>query len=521
MPTQKTYGVERRTFLKYMASLAAVPLLDRQVEGRVTRQPKFTAYPFSLGVASGEPSHDGFVIWTRLAPKPYEGGGMPPEFVEVQWQIAHDEAMTQPVASGAAIATPQLAHAVHVELRGLEPDRWYFYQFKSGNEVSPVGRTRTTPRTDVETERLRFAFASCQHFEYGLFTAYEHMAQEDLDLVVHLGDYIYEYAGNGKRVRMHHGPEIKTLDQYRTRYAQYRLDAHLAETHRRFPWVVTWDDHEFDNNYANLVSEEQGIAPEELLYRRVNAYQAYYEAMPLRKASLPQGPHMQLYRKVRYGDLADFLVLDTRQYRTDQPNNDGNKDLTGDVLSPEATMLGDRQESWLMSHLIRSQATWNVLAQQVMMARVDRGQQEGERAFSMDQWPGYDVSRRRILQFLADRSVPNPVVLTGDIHNNWVNDLLLDFDNPDSRVVGTEFVGTSISSGGNGSATVPYYQKVLPKNPFVKWFNAERGYVTCTLTSDEWRSDYQVVPYIDKPGAPLEMRASFVVEAGRPGAKPA
>jgi alkaline phosphatase D len=518
MPT-KSYGVDRRTFAKYLSSLALVPLLDQQVEGRVLQQPKFSDNPFSLGVASGEPAPDGVVIWTRLAPEPLAGGGMPPEFVNVRWQVATDEAMTEVVAKGNVAATPQLAHAVHVEVKGLEPDRWYFYQFKSGRETSPVGRTKTAPKWNTMPEKLRFAFASCQHYEYGYFTGYEHMSEEDLDLVVHLGDYIYEYAGRDNLVRKHHGPEIVTLDHYRERYAQYRLDPLLQQSHQKFPWLVTWDDHEFDNNYANLVSEEEGIAPEEFLYRRMNAYQAYYEVMPLRKASLPQGPNMKLYRKVRYGRLADFHVLDTRQYRTDQPNGDGNKDLVGKVFDPQAQMLGEQQEGWLMANLLRSKSVWNVLAQQVMMARVNRGTPE-KRLFSMDQWPGYDVSRTRLLQFIADRKVPNPVVLTGDIHTNWVNDLRVDFDDENSPTIATEFVGTSMTSGGNGGKPIEQYERAVQQNDFIKWHNADRGYVSCTLTPQTWQSDFRSVPFIDKPGAPLIKRASFIVEAGQPGAKP-
>ena len=517
---RKTYGVDRRTFLKYASTMSAVALLDRQVEGRVLQQPKFKENPFSMGVASGEPSPDGFVIWTRLAPEPLAGGGMNPEFVNVRWQVAEDEQMTKVVQKGRSVATPQLGHAVHVEVKGLQPDRWYFYQFKVGNVASPIGRSRTTPKFHTLPEQMKFAFTSCQHYEYGYFNGYEHMLQEDLDLVVHLGDYIYEGAARKSGDRIHHGPELETLAQYRERYAQYRLDILLQETHRQFPWLVTWDDHEFDNNYANLVSEEEGISPEEFLYRRINAYQSYYEVMPLRKSSLPHGPHMKLYRKVRYGRLADFYVLDTRQYRTDQPLGDGNRDLEDAVFDSNATMLGDRQEHWLMNNMLRSSSVWNVLAQQVMMARVERG--DGvKREFSMDQWPGYDVSRTRLLKFIADRKISNPVVLTGDIHTNWVNDLKVDFDDPNSATVATEFVGTSMTSGGNGGKPIPKYERALEVNEFVKWYNAERGYVSCTLTPTEWRSNFRVVPFVDKPDAPIIDRATFVIESGTAGAKPA
>ena len=520
---RRTYAeidANRRTFLKAGAAVAALPWLGTRVEGIVEGAVKFPDDPFQLGVASGDPRSDGFVIWTRLAPRPLEGGGMPAKNVRVQWQVASDEAMTQIVRRGTTVATPQLGHSVHVTLNGLKPDRWYWYRFKSGGAESPIGRTRTTPQSWKHVDRLRFAFASCQHYEHGLFTAYEHMAREDLDLVVHLGDYIYEYESRMPAIRKHLGPEITTLEHYRNRLAQYRTDPHLQAMHGRCPWIVTWDDHEFDNNCANDISEEPGVKRADFLVRRANSYQAYYEHMPLRSSSLPQGPHMQLYRHVGYGRLADFDVLDTRQYRTDQPNGDGKKPRTGKVFDSRATLLGNRQENWLKRRLLQSRSDWNILAQQVMVARVDRGLGK-EQLYSMDQWSGYEASRQRLLSFLHERRVTNPVVLTGDIHTNYVNDLLSDFDKPDSPVVATEFVGTSISSGGDGSQKADYTDSMLAKNPWVKFHNAERGYVSCTVTPTEWRRDFQVVERVTRPGAPLITRKSFVVENGRPGAQSA
>jgi alkaline phosphatase D len=460
------------------------------------------------------------VLWTRLTPRPLDGGGMPPEAVVTRWEIATDEGFRQVVQKGTARAMPQLGHSVHVEVQGLEPQRWYFYRFHAGSETSPVGRTRTAPAAETLPDRLRFAFTSCQHYESGYFNGYPHMQQEDLDLVIHLGDYIYEYAGQENRVRKHLGGEIESLDDYRTRYAQYRLDPTLQETHRLFPWLVTWDDHEFDNNYANLVSEEEGIAPEAFLARRMNAYQAYYEFMPLRRTSFPRGPHMKLYRSCPYGQLANFHVLDTRQYRTDQPNGDHQKPMRGEVFNPRATMLGDRQEQWLTTSLLQSTSTWNVLAQQVMMAPLNRGE-GADRRYSMDQWPGYEVSRRRLLRFFHERDIPNPVVLTGDIHVNWVNDLQLDFENPQSPLVGTELVGTAMTSGGNGGNVIPEYERAAAQNDFVRWYNSNRGYVSCDLTPHAWTSHFRITPFVDKPGSPLQTAASFVIEAGKAGAKPA
>lgn len=518
--TPRTYGVERRDFLRYVSLVSAIPFIPTRAVGEIETRPRFDANPFTLGVASGDPEPDGVVIWTRLAPKALEvGGGMANQIVQVRWEVATDEGFTDIVQTGEAVATPQLGHSVHVEVDGLEPYRWYFYRFHAGDETSVTGRTRTAPAHDATPEKLRFAFTSCQHYETGYFNGYPHMQAEDLDLVIHLGDYIYEYEGKDNKPRKHIGKEIETLDDYRIRYSQYRLDENLQETHRIFPWLVTWDDHEFDNNYANLVSEEEGIAPESFLARRMNAYQAYYEFMPLRRRSFPQGPNMTLYRECRYGRLANFQVLDTRQYRTDQPNGDHQKPMTGKVFDTNATMLGPKQEHWLMSNLIGSSAIWNVLAQQVMMAALNRGEGKDAR-YSMDQWPGYEVSRRRLLNFFHERRIPNPVVLTGDIHLNWVNDLQLDFKDPKSPLVGTELVGTAMTSGGNGGNHIEEYERAAAQNDFVKWYNSNRGYVSCELTHESWTSHFRVTPYVDKPGSPIETKASFVIEAGKPGAEP-
>jgi alkaline phosphatase D len=507
----------RRNFLTAAGTLAAWPIFAAPASAMFRRAVKLKDYPFQLGVTSGDPTPDGFVLWTRLAPDPLEGGGMPAESVEVAWEVADDEQMKKIVAQGTAIASPDLAHSVHVEVNSLTPGRWYWYRFTAAGETSPVGRARTAPKAEDLPERLRFAFASCQHFESGYFTAFEHMAREELDLIIHLGDYIYEYAGKPKLVRKHVGPELETLADYRNRHAQYKTDKHLQAAHALCPWLVTWDDHEFDNNCAGAISEELGVDPAKFLNRRARAYQAYYEHMPLRKAQFPQGPNMRLYRRAPFGRLADFAILDTRQYRTDQPCGDGNKPPCDAVYDPKATLLGDEQEKWLYDTLRVSPARWNVLAQQVMMARVDRVPGDIV-AYSMDQWPGYEANRQRVLKFFAESKVSNPVVIAGDIHSNWVNNLQVNSADTKSPVVATEFVGTSITSGGDGKQTRLDTPGVLAENPFVKFYNAERGYVSCEVTPKEWRSDYRVVEYVTRPGAPLITRKSFVVENGRAGA---
>ena len=508
-------SLNRRKFIRLSASLAAAVAWSSTSAQSVSKNPRLSAYPFTLGVASGEPSPDGFVIWTRLAPEPLIGGGMPKEPVEVSWQVAEDEGFSRVVQKGSTVAVPDWAHSVHVELNGLRSDRWYWYQFKVGNDTSPVGRTRTTPTKNVNVSDFRFAFTSCQHWETGYYTAYEHMIREDLDLIVHLGDYIYEGRGVDGRIRKHEGAEIYTVEDYRNRYAQYRTDKALQDAHASAPWLVTWDDHEVDNNYANDISEKPGVSRAEFLQRRANAYKAYYEHMPLRRAQIPNGPDMPLYRKVPYGSLADFYVLDTRQYRSDQPCGDKTQPPCPGMYDPNTTILGTHQKGWLMNGLEHSSAQWNILAQQVMVAKLDSMPGEEVR-YSMDKWGAYEVERREFLNFLHDAQITNPVVLTGDIHKNYAAELLRDFDQLDSQSVGTEFVGTSLSSSGDGKDKPDDLDSIYAENPFLKYHNTERGYVSCKVTPGEWRTDFQTVPYVTRPGAPLVTRASFVVENGRP-----
>lgn len=509
----------RRAVLKLGASAAAWPLLGAPESAFAVRRLANKSNPFTLGVASGDPLPDGFVLWTRLAPEPLaDGGGMGKDNVEVKWEVAADDGFKRIVAHGTAIASPELAHSVHIEVPGLEPNRWYFYRFLAGDATSPTGRARTAPKPGDLLQKLRFAFASCQHWETGLYTAYQHMAREDLDLIAHLGDYIYEGAAKAQSpIRQHNSVEIETLHQYRNRHALYKTDEHLQAAHAKCPWLVTWDDHEFDNNCARDVSEEAHVKPIDFLARRARAYQAYYEHMPLRAAQLPKGPHMKLYRSVDFGGLANFAILDTRQYRSDQPCGDGNKPQCPAALDPRQTLLGESQEQWLYKTLDASSAKWNVITQQVMMALADRKAGE-EETYSMDQWPGYEANRQRVLKYFASKPDLNPVVLTGDIHTNWVNDLQVDSRNRKSPTVATEFVGTSISSGGNGKPN-DGTPAMMAENPFVKYWSAERGYVSCEVTPKSWTSRYQAVPEVTLPDGPVVTRKTFIVEHGTPGAQ--
>lgn len=512
-------AVDRRTFLAGGISLWSLTAPAEPTTFRPWRQARFNSYPFTLGVASGEPSPHGMVLWTRLAPDPLNGGGMPPEAVQVEWRVATDETMSQEVQHGTAIASPALGHSVHVETTGLQPAHWYWYQFRVGSELSPVGRTRTAPASRDDVDQFNFAFASCQHYETGFYSAFRHMASEDLQLVVHLGDYIYEGAGRDNRIRKHTGNELDTLVDYRNRYALYKSDPDLQAAHAAFPWLVTWDDHEVDNNYAGELSENNDPV-NQFLQRRTRAYQAYYEHLPLRQFSMPRGPNMQLYRETAFGNLINFFMLDTRQYRSNQPCGDGEKPRCPETQDPAATLLGSEQEQWLYTGLDRSSWQWNVLGQQVMMAAVDRAPGPDE-IYRMDKWNGYEQQRNRVIDYLRKTRPSNPVILTGDIHSNWVTDLKTDFRDANSTTVATEFAGTSISSGGNGEDTPPLAEKVQSENPFVKFLNAQRGYVRCAVTPQIWKTDFRVLEYVNKPDGPISTRASFVVEDGEPGAKQA
>jgi alkaline phosphatase D len=440
---------------------------------------------------------------------------MPDAAVEVAWQVAEDEGLRRVVKKGKALAVPGLGHSVHVEVAGLRPDRWDWYQFRVGGVLSPLGRTRTAPALGALPERLRYAFASCQHWEAGHFTAYEHMAAENPDVVVHLGDYIYEGPPRPGNPRLHNSREIVSLADYRNRHALYKTDKALQTMHARAPWIVTWDDHEVDNNYAGDIAEDKQTRAE-LLERRANAYQAYYEHMPLRAGATPRGSGMLLYRNLPWGRLANFTVLDTRQYRTDQPCGDGRKAACAEVFDPAATLLGGEQHAWMERTLAQSKATWNVIAQQVLLARLDFKQGDGE-LLSMDQWSGYEACRNRVLRHFQESKVSNPVVITGDIHSNWACDLKLDWRDEKSATVGAELVGTSISSGGDGLDAMKGIEAVYAENPHLHWQGARRGYVSCELTPKQTRADYRVLPYVSKPGAPVETPRSFVIENGRPG----
>lgn len=492
--------------------------------------------PFTLGVAAGEPGPDGFVLWTRLAPEPLWAdpaapGGLATGDIALTYEIAVDPEMRTPVQSGQAVAEAVFAHSVHLEVRGLSPGRPYWYRFASGDARSRIGRAWTAPPPGRPLGQLRFGFVSCANYEHGYFAAYRHLADEWPDLVIFLGDYIYEYVDRVRpTVRRHSdGAEAKTLPAYRRRYAQYRLDPDLQRLHAEVPALVTWDDHEVQNDYAAAWSPTFD-GPEAFLARRAAAYQAFYEHMPLRPSrSRPQGPALRLYDRFPYGDLVEFSVLDGRQHRSRQacsrPPDYGGGHFETDAWCPERrdparSILGAAQETWLFDGLARSSTRWNVLAQDVLMAQLrQRVPLVGTVGHWTDAWDGYPASRGRLLRQVESSRVSNPVVITGDLHSFWVNDLKRDFDDPGSPTVATELVGTSVTSLG------PSYSQFMgwmPDNPHVRYFESRRrGYVSVELTPDRLTARLRTLSDARDPRAMVSTLESFVVESGRPGAIPA
>jgi alkaline phosphatase D len=473
--------------------------------------------PFTLGVASGEPLPDGFVLWTRLAPRPLTGGGMPDRVVPVHWEVATDERFRHIVRRGTALAHPSLAHSVHIEVTGMRPAAVYWYRFKAGPKLSPIGRTSTAPTSGTSPQCLRFAFASCQNYEHGYYAAYANMASEDLDFVLHLGDYIYEAASHRVGRRMHDESECITLPQYRNRYALYKSDPDLQRAHASFPFVVTTDDHEVEDNYAALEPKAETDTPDPRSFarRRQHAYRAYWEHMPLRYSSMPRGGRMALYRRLAFGDLAEITMLDTRQYRSDQPCGDGVKPHCAASLDPGATLTGRHQERWLMNRLARSRASWNIVGQQTLMAQLSLGP-DPERFFPMDQWDGYPAARHRLLTFLDRRRISNPVFLSGDTHASWVNELKTDFDDEDGAAVGVEFGGPSITSEAPPNF-VSRVEAALRDNGHIRFFNGNlHGYVRCEVRRKELQADFRVVPTVRQPDARTYTLASFTVGTGSP-----
>ncbi|HXZ48650.1 MAG TPA: alkaline phosphatase D family protein [Usitatibacter sp.] len=512
----------RRAFLERALALGAAGFLQ-PLAGCASREVRFASHPFTLGVASGSPRPDGVVLWTRLAPAPLEGGGMDPVPVDVRWEVAEDEAFRRVVRSGTQAALPAAAHTVHVEVDGLAPAREYWYRFFAGAEASPEARTRTAPAPGHGDERLRLALASCQQYEQGWYVAHRHLAAEGVDLVAFVGDYIYESSWGGDHVRHHASGEPYTLAQYRDRYAQYKTDPDLQRSHACAPWIVTWDDHEVDNDYANDRAED--LEPD-FLARRAAAYQAFLEHLPVRASLLrPMAGEYRIYGRHSWGSLARLHVLDDRQYRSHEvcprPGRGGSNVVgpeCAERLDPSRTILGERQERWFEEGMARSRAAWNIVVQQTLMATAGRPSARGLLHWT-DGWDGYPAARERLLAAIERTRARNPVVLGGDVHANYVADLRVHPERMDTPVVATEFCGTSITSQGLGAGIV---REIAAANPHILFAEStKRGYVVLDFARGHLETRLRTVASVKDPDSPISTRATFAVEDGHPGARAA
>jgi alkaline phosphatase D len=502
-----------------LAALAQAPMGPAEATPAI----KGGHYPFKLGVASGDPTTSTVVLWTRLVPRLFEaGGGMPGRKVPVQWQVASDPGFRHVVRRGSTWALPELAHSVHVVVKGLKPGREWFYRFKYRGDLSPVGRTKTAPGFTGPGAALAIAVASCQAWDFGYYSAYRHMAEEDLDFVLHLGDYVYEYAiAENGGLRQTEVPEVfhqapVDLPRWRLQYELYKSDPDLQRVHRRFPWVVTWDDHEVYNDYANTQTYDDADYSDV----RAAAYQSWYEHQPVRIGWNSTIDAPKIYRTIRWGQLAELNVVDGRQYRDVPPCGWGEAQACPEAYDPSISMLGRDQERWFYNNLKNSNAQWDVMGSNVMMARLDHDGDAGDLLWN-DAWDGFPEARNRISRAWQRAKTRNPVVLTGDWHSTFVNDIHADFDKPGSPTIATEFVGTSISTNGDTPVYGPYYGPMIGFNPHIKFFDGDRrGYLSCRFDKDQMRTDLQMVTTVSTPDADKYTYGSFVVEDGTPGAQP-
>ena len=489
--------------------------------------PVFRNDPFSLGVASGEPTSDGFVLWTRLAPNPLDpDGGMAPEAVDVAWELSEDEAFTTIVRSGVERALPDWGHSVHAEIYGLPAGREYFFRFHVAGVTSPVGRALTAPAYGSGVDAMKIAWCSCAHYEQGFFHAYRNMAEERPDLIVHTGDYVYESSW-GPQVRRHVVPEPYTLADYRMVHALYRLDPDLQAAAAIAPWLVTWDDHEVDNDYAGDIGEQAFVSVEDFRARRLAAYQAYWENMPLRRRSMLEraSGRMRIYWQTVFGDLAEVNMTDGRQFRTPmacptETDRGGNivPASCDELVDPNRTYLGNGQERWLAGGVASSGAIWNFIVQPTLFSPFNFSNgQTGEAMVWTDGWDGYPLARQRLIDALARKQNANPIILGGDTHCYWVTDVKQDYNDMNSATVATEFVTTAVTSHRGGYESTAAF---LPNNPHIKHFDTrEQGYGLIRLSRERAEVDLRVVGDVSRrDGYAPRNQKQYVIEAGQPGA---
>ncbi|HJV62864.1 MAG TPA: alkaline phosphatase D family protein [Albitalea sp.] len=476
--------------------------------------------PFTLGIASGMPRPDSIVLWTRLAPRPQEpGAGLAPQPIAVRWELAEDERFSRGVRSGEVVALPEHAHSVHVEVRGLAPAAGFFYRFIAGDHSSPTGRTRTAPAQDARVERLRLALASCQHYEQGAYVAHREIAARELDAVLFVGDYIYESSNPRLRLRPHEGPAPLTLDQYRARHATYKGDADLRAAHAAHPWVVTWDDHEVENDYAGDHSPS-GLDVPAFLNRRAAAYKAYFEHMPVSPSMAPAGPAMRIHDRFVWGRLAEWWTLDNRQFRDVQACPDargaGGRVLTGcdELEAASRSIWGAAQERWLKDGLAASRRRWKLLAQGTQICPAGIDTPHGRRIFS-DGWDGYPQARERLLRSIADARLADVLCLGGDVHRHVAANLRVHGNDERSPVVASEFVCGSVTSRGTTEATMAAIRRDNPD--IVHGRGDEHGYALLEITPQSATCDFRGTPFPVAPDATLHSQGKFAVESGRAG----
>ncbi len=510
-------SLTRRSFLSTSAISAASVIVAGCDGGRPGAGQGVIDYPFTLGVASGDPISDGVVLWTRLAPKPFEpvDPAAPPN--RVGWEISEDRRFWRIVRTGVETATPQSAYAVHVEVGGLKPGQDYYYRFFVGDAVSPVGRTKTAPKIGAALDTLRFAVACCQSYTQGFYAAYGDLAAQAPDLVLHVGDYIYESPWT-MPARRAPAPQALTLDDYRAFHAAAKTDRHLQAAHGAAPWVSVWDDHEVVNDYRGDHTPF-GTTREAYVARRRAAYQAYYEHMPLRRRARPINGAMQLYQRSLFGDLVQFDMLDTRQYRDDHPcrEEDGATPywVSCDVTDPSRSLLGDTQETWLARGFGIGRAKWNMLVQSTQLTPFQRVDEEGVTLTSSDRWDGYPAARDRVFDLILDKAVTNPTLLGGDIHA-FLGTSLVRADGGDP--IANELVCAAISSGGGGderyqaeTATYASYGR-----PFF-FENRRNGYLLCDLDHNALTAHARVVDNVLDPQSDTSTLTELVYKSGQIG----
>ena len=477
-----------------------------------------------MGVASGSPTSDSIVLWTRLDPQAIEHAGLSMQDIPVTWQLAQDPQFARIAAQGVIQASPALAHSVHAEVDGLAPDRHYFYRFITGSAISTTGRTRSLPLAQANVARLRIAYASCQQWGNGFYSAYRHMLDENLDLVMFLGDYMYEYpSSRPKDVRPTTGGWVETLAGYRQRYALHKSDKDLQAIHAAVPWLLTWDDHEVQNDYAGTHPGNSGKPVPNFMARRSAAYQAYYEHMPVRRRDFASivsdgGDNARVYSCRPYGKLATIYTLDTRQFKDLQACNPNNRPgatrldpSTCDIWNdPQRTMLGRAQENWLNQQFEQSTTQWNAICQSTLMGQRNFDTRGGM-SLSNDGWDGYPQARRRLTESMRQTKLRNPIVIGGDVHENWVGYLKSDYNQPSSTSIGVEFCGTAITSLAHNSQEK--VQEMLRVNPHFVFANAQyRGYGVAEFTPHALTTSLRIVEDATDPQSTIKTLAKFVVE---------